>query len=519
MNDSVVEISRGQVVGFLRRGLVLAITTSLVLAAALYFWSDREEPAFRAEAALVAQSPHIDLRTLGLPEINFSPLHVDAYSVAVSSSPLLQAALSSAGMPATEKAVDALRSDLRVRALSVPQLLYITVTASSPERAADLANAITEQLQVWDTNRLTTELQRVAQLLSQRIAVQRLLLQDLESDASSNAQVAATQQVLAGLTSQLDSIVSLSTNATSTLKVLQAATPPTSSIGRSSLMFALLGLILGFLLAYGFMFVLELFNGRLYTSEGVERATGLPVVADLPRHRRGASISGDVAVTLLANLRSTIRLPLPATILVTSVSAKDDTATAAVALAESFARYGRNTLLVDADLRSPAIARRYRVPAKNKLHLTSCALGQQGSRAPLRVHVGSKAWLDLMYDDEPSPEDATSVLNGLSACLERWKAEYDVIVIRTAPVSRSSESLVISESCDAVILAVDPRTTVRRRLVGAVARLRRHGLPLAAALTTCGTSQFSARQEYRLEYPSDIVAIAPRTRTEPPNPI
>jgi Mrp family chromosome partitioning ATPase len=174
---------------------------------------------------------------------------------------------------------------------------------------------------------------------------------------------------------------------------------------------------------------------------------------------------------------------------------------------------------VDADLRRPAIARLYRVPAKNHLSLTSCALGQQGTRQPLRVHIGAKARLSLVYEEEPSAADVVNVLNGLPACLERWRVEHQVIVIRAAPLSKASDGLVISESCDAVILAIDPRTAERRRLLSTVTRLRQRGLPLVAAMTTSGASQPAARQAYRFEYPAEIVVAAPRPRTEPPSPL
>lgn len=519
MNDNV-DLTHGQVVGFLRRGAIVALIASLVLAVALHRWSSQGEEAFRAQVAMVAQSPQVDLRTLNLPEISFAPLHVDAYSVAVMSTPILSAALASVDLPTTDSAVNALRvENLDVRALPVPQLLYIEVTESSPERAAALANAIAEQLQAWDQSRLTSELQRVAQLISQRIAVQQLFLQDLESGEPSASQTDTIQRSLLEQRNQLDSIVALSNNATSSLKILRAATPPTSGIGRSPVMFALLGVILGLLLVYGLMFVIELFDGRLYTSEAVERASGLPVLAEIPRRKRGRSIGSDAAVTLQANLRSATSLAHPSTILVMGVSAGDDSASAAMAVAESFAKHGRSTLLIDADLLRPAIARRYRVPEANHLSLIACALGQQGAWQPPRVHLDRQTRLALLHENRATPEDVVTMLKGLPACLEEWKHEYHTIVIHTAPLSAASDGLVLSESCDGVLLAIDPRTSNGRRLKAAVARLRGLDLPLVAVVTTGARSKAGVKQEYRVEFPPEVVVASARSRAKPPRSI
>ncbi|NLG08649.1 MAG: CpsD/CapB family tyrosine-protein kinase [Deinococcales bacterium] len=521
MRDTVgssydIELTHGQLLGFLRRGLPFALIASLLLAGALYRWASGAEPVYQAQVALVAQSPQVDLRTLDLPEVSFSPLHVDAYSVAVMNSSVLAAALESVGLPATDSAVNALRAGgIRVDVLPVPQLLYIYVTETTPERAADLANAVAAQLQAWDQGRLTSELQRMTQLLTQRIAVQQLLLQDLEEQQPASAQVAAIQQTLTGHRDQLDSLLALSSNATSSLKVLRAATPPTTSLGRPPTMFALLGLLLGALLVYGLMFVLELFQGRPYTSEGVERATGLPVVAELPRGVRGGAIGPEVAVVLQANLRRVTDAALPSTILVSGVSARDDTAAAAMAVAESFARLGHSTLLVDADIRRPAIARRYRVPAQNHLPLTACALGHQGGRRPLWVHLDRRTRLALLHDERGSAEDVVALLNGLPACLERWKAEYHTIVVRAAPLASAGDGLLLSEGSDAVILAIDPLGASRRRLDAALARLRQLRVPLVAAVTTGLRGRPAPAQEYRVEVPPEVVPVSSRSRVRP----
>jgi len=518
MNETI-ELTQGQLLGFLRRGLFLALSLAVLIGAGMYYWSIRSGPAFRAEAVLVTQSPQVDLKTLGLPEVNNSPLHVDAYSVAANSTPVLTAALASIGPPPTEAELDALRRDqLQIRVVPEPKLLYLTVTADDPVRAAALANAIADQLQVWDLSRITDELTRVASILTQRIIKQQVLIEQLASQNTDNNgdQLITERQVLTGLDSQLDSVVSLSSNASSTLTVLRAATPPEEGIGRPPGMFALLGIILGVLIAYALIFVIGLVDGRFYTAEGIEHATNLPILATLPHRRRGGVTPVQTAVTLHANIGTVVDVAEQATLLVTGPTYRGDTALTAMAVAESFARRGAKTLLVDADLRRPAIGQQYRVPGISKLSLITCTRGQQALQQPSQVTVGDHSQLSLIYETLPAPEETPAMLDGLAVCLERWKEEYDAIIVRTAPVAVGSDSLVIGRSCRGAILAVDPRRAHRHQLLNVIKQLGRAGVSLIGIVATGPQRSTKARGRLTNMASPRVLSTTRRDQAKPP---
>lgn len=513
MNESF-ELTHGQVLGFLRRGLFFALIVSLGLGAGLYYWKSLAGPTFSAQAVIVTQSPQTDLRSLGLPEVNNAPLHVDAYSVAATSTPVLTAALSSLGLPAAQAAVEDLRKEIQIRVVPEPKLMFLTITDSEPDSAAALANAVSEQLQLWDRSRITDELQRVTTILRQRIIAQQVLVEQLAAQAGSvgTTQLASERLVLTQLDSQLDSVVTLSTNTTGTLKVLRAAAPPEKSIGRPPVVFALLGIILGGLLAYALVFIVELVDGRLYSSEEVERATGLPVLGALHRWKRSHDTASRpaTAMTLQANLEATKNLSEKICLVVTSVGYQDDPATAAMALAESFAIRGKSTLLVDADLQQPAIARRYRVPGINSVSLMAYIRGRQGMQQPIRMRIGESSHLALLYEAKPTPDEAPVMLNGLAACLKLWTEQYDAVIVRATPMSWGSDAMIISRWCDGVVLAVNPRATNRRALLSTVTRLRRAGILLVGAITTGLSGTTGLRLRSSSPTTSDLIATTTR---------
>lgn len=510
MSDHL-ELTLGQILGFARRGLLLACLVCAVLAAVFYQYQLRAESLYQAQVALATQRPQFDLRNLGLPQIDYSPLHVDAYRMVASSTPVLVAALNSVGLPSDAAAVDVLRkSRLQVQVVIDSQVINIAAIERSPETAAALANAIATQLQNWDASRVVDELRRVGQILSNRITVQQLFIQDLEAaqDSSSAAEVASARQQIAELREQFDRVTALSSNTQGMLQVLREATPPLESITRSPLIFAVFGVILGLLLTYGFLFLLELINGRFYTSDTLERRTGLRVLAELPRSRRSRSVPLEATVSLQVGLGRLPTQATPTTLLVLGVGNLDDSTAAAVAVAESFALRGARTLLVDADIRRPGVEHHYGVRAVSLLKALST---RSGAIRPLTVMVRSRAGLDLLTETKPAPEETVAMLQSLPARMKQWASEYQAVVIRVSSFPASKDVVFLSSYADGVVLAVDLVATGRPNVEAAVRQLRDASVPLVGAVSTGGRGPAGPKLDLRIGAPSETSSAKPST--------
>jgi len=502
MNDGI-QLTFGQLLGFMRRGLLLASIVAIVSALALYQWRNHRGLTYEAQASLVVQSPQIDLRNFGLPQIDSAPLHVDAYRVVAASSDVLSAALKSLNLPASPTAVDALRDEhLHVQALPEARVIKIIVTDSSPGGAAELANAIASQLQSWDASRIVDEFQRVSRLLQERITIQQLTVQASAADGGSAA--ASNQQTLSGLRSQLDTIVAMSANATSALKVLYRASPPTTTTGSTPAMLAILGVILGATLGYGFMFVTELFSGRYYTAGAIERGTGVTVLAEVPRPKHGRTTNLDAVATLQTNLDRVFEPGSHIALLVVGIDSSVDTATAAAALAEGFALRGAETLLVDADLRHPELASRYRLPNSRDLSLLTFVQGRESTRRPLQVRVSEGLEMALLCEFKPAPQESLLLVDKLLTYLGAWKRDYHAVIVRTSLFPATSDALALSKSCDGVLLVVNPRSSSRQHVAAAVNRLTQAKIRLVGIIATISTMESGPRQGPRVEVAADI---------------
>ena len=295
------------------------------------------------------------------------------------------------------------------------------------------------------------------------------------------------------------------------MTVLRAATPPATGVGRPPLAFGVLGLLVGMILAYLLIFLIEvLLDGRLYTAGGIERSTELPVLTSLPGYRRGRAIAADPLIVLHANLDITIDVAAQSTLLVTGAARSDDTATAAMALAENFARRGMRTLLIDADLKRPELARRYRVAGSDNLSLLRSARGKSGARRPATVEVDGGHEISLVYEPKGGAVASADMLRAVGHCIEQWKEDYGAIVVRTSALRDGSDALLLAQYCSGTILAIGPRRSNRRRVLGAVAHLRKANVMLMGAIATGMAGRAGARRTAtRITYVDVNPASAP----------
>ncbi len=160
-------------------------------------------------------------------------------------------------------------------------------------------------------------------------------------------------------------------------------------------------------------------------------------------------------------------------LLVTSVLENEGKSTVAANLALALAQNGQRTLLVDADLRKPSVAKLFSLgPTKGRL-----AAVLEG-KAPFEPNQWPKVayGLHILCETQPSTSGA-SRLNGskMEALLRRARKSYDYIVVDTPPMSAAADAESLSMAADASILVVRQHTATARMVNDAVETLRDTG--------------------------------------------
>lgn len=478
-SEPTVVISFAELFRFVRRGFGWALLVALLAGGLAYVVSGRLEPRYSAESVVVAAQANTDSSALGVLQVSAPLLDVTAYREAALSDTVLGQTLRALEQSPTPTALTALRKALQVRTeeTRTSGLLFFEVTDPSAQRAARLTNALTRALVAWDTGRARQSLGRIVGSLEQQVSA-------LALPTAGQAQLAGRSQLRAERQEQLLYTRALRDSTTGMLSTLQFAAVPTEPVFPRPLLSAALASILGSFLVYGFMFLREALDTRLRHSDDLATTSGLPVLAEFPKLPTGTRrLPREAASYLRTNLLFATTDAHPKVLLVTSSQSGEGKSSVSLSLAESLARDGYKTLLIDADLRKPVIAREYNISRK----YDSLRLHLENPHVPYgvaRVALSSQHHLDVIPSFEAAPSPTELLSRGLRDCLEAWRQEYDAIVIDSAPLLPVADTLVIAPLCTGTVVAASIEQTDRRQVAASVALLQRVGVRILGVVAT-----------------------------------
>lgn len=257
---------------------------------------------------------------------------------------------------------------------------------------------------------------------------------------------------------------------------------------RDLLQGGLVGLFLGVALA----FVVHFADDRIKRSEDLEQSLFLPVLAVIPRitrvkENKRASIAEEDRHSPAAEAFRTLRASLalsPAAkrakkIMVTSASAGAGKSLVSSNLAVVLAHNGVRTLLIDADLRRPAIHRGFgEAPEVGLSHVLA---GEANWRDVLRPsHVPN---LDVLLVGHIPPNPAELLGSAAMQDLLREASDaYDKVIIDCPPVFGLSDPLILMPQTDGVIFIVHFNVSRRRNVLHALQKLRGGQTPILGAV-------------------------------------
>ena len=151
----------------------------------------------------------------------------------------------------------------------------------------------------------------------------------------------------------------------------------------------------------------------------------------------------------------------PKVVLVTSAIAGEGKSTCALIMAAVSAQSGKRTLLLDADLHCGSVAGRLWIPSAPGL---SELLSGKTATAPITPVEGIEN-LDVLVAGEASMNSADLLgSDAMRTWLERWRSEYDFIVLDSVPVLPVMDAVVLNTMCDATILLARSYMTERAQI-------------------------------------------------------
>ncbi|WP_172970122.1 polysaccharide biosynthesis tyrosine autokinase [Erythrobacter sp. THAF29] len=315
----------------------------------------------------------------------------------------------------------------------------------------------------------------------------------------------ALRDQLASLLQSYNSLTSASDFEVPSITRVDSARVPTAPIAPSLFKNMMVALFAGLAIAFGLALVRELVDNRIRSTSDIETKIGLPALGLTPFvDPKDEHISGEEPFTSLvesyASIRTAIDFAVPREmnlVQLTSTKASEGKSTTALILAELFARMGRRTLLIDADLRRPSIA-----------DLVDCDSSQPGL---VEVVLGHATMEQALYRDvhenleilpmgtrPPNPPDLLSS-NALRDFLATCRDQYSIVLIDSPPVLGIADAPILSGLVDATVFVVEANSAKSGDAVNAVKRLRGAGGNIIGAVLTKYVP-LKAGQGYGQEY-------------------
>ncbi|QTI70547.1 polysaccharide biosynthesis tyrosine autokinase [Gordonia polyisoprenivorans] len=160
------------------------------------------------------------------------------------------------------------------------------------------------------------------------------------------------------------------------------------------------------------------------------------------------------------------------TFLVTSSSPGDGKTTTALNVAAAFAEDGKSVVIVDADLRRPAVCAALGV--RSLPGLTDCLKGVVGLDDVVQKTGTENLYCVSSGDTPPNPTE----LLGSERCadvISSLRLRFDVVVVDTPPVLGLADALVLSKWCDFALVVVRCDRTRKDELLATVDSFREAG--------------------------------------------
>lgn len=287
--------------------------------------------------------------------------------------------------------------------------------------------------------------------------------------------------------------------------VQRAQEPETIDNPDIKIALTVLASIIGLVLPLCGIIMLDIRKKRINSSEDVAKGLGLPVLGSvpvIPGHaiRRLSSPSKrpgqwNVRMTdsidgIAAKLLRNAAIEESRIVLITSAVAGEGKTTIATQVAMSLARAGRRTVLVDFDLRRPAIDKAFQLSLDPGVSEALC--GQADVLET--VHATSTDNLSVMTAGRCDRHALKALANGADGRLfDELSTEFEFVVADGSPILPVADTRFVSQHVDTVILAVFRDYSRAPKVTAACEILEAFGVhDIEAVVTSAGEDEYGA---------------------------
>lgn len=287
---------------------------------------------------------------------------------------------------------------------------------------------------------------------------------------------AALRAQLASLLARYNDISAAANLRSGNINKIDPALVPSRPSSPDLMVNMIISLLMGVAVAGGLAILRETFDDRLRSVDEIERKVQLPALGKTPHvSEEIASEIGDPFSPIseaYASIRATLDLAVQRdrpVIQFTSSEAGEGKTTTALALGRKYASIGRKVLLADMDLRRPGLAKSLGAekPERGVVDVLYSRVPIESALLPRAIEN-----LDILPVGEIPSDPVEIMSSGLIAeFIERYRTQYDVILLDGAPVMGIADAPLLSRHVDGVVFVVEANRAKAGNVKNALRRL------------------------------------------------
>jgi capsular exopolysaccharide synthesis family protein len=230
--------------------------------------------------------------------------------------------------------------------------------------------------------------------------------------------------------------------------------------------------LLGFFLAFGFVYFRSLFNDKVNSREDLTKYSRLPVVGEIAHISKmknalmtilDRSIIGEQFRAIRTNISFTLKGTTKKVILLTSSVSGEGKSFVSLNLAAVYAMAGKKVALLEFDIRKPFI--HHSLNLNNEIGLSNYLKGDVFSISDICCQLKEVPGL-YIYPSGPVASNPADLLlsERMPSLFEILRLQYDIIIVDSPPINPVSDAFVLGEYSDAVLYVIRQRYTSKKQL-------------------------------------------------------
>ena len=257
------------------------------------------------------------------------------------------------------------------------------------------------------------------------------------------------------------------------LRILDKAPVPKVPVRPRTVLNLAIGMLLGILLGVGAIFFLDYMDNTVRTSDDVEQYLRLNLLAIVPKEADGThSAFKEAYQTLRTSLLFSRKSRGANTVLITSAGPQEGKSCTTVNVARTLATAGEKVIIVDCDLRRPAIHTRLNLGRDGGV--TNYILSSEGDdwRSYIKNTDMPNLYAMTCGPIPPNPADVFGHERFLSL-LKELRAEFDWVFIDSPPVVSLADSMILASLADMVAFVIRHNENDKELIRRCVTNVRR----------------------------------------------